>query len=268
MSYLDGDFELEGDKVDRRAIPPGESETKFITADNWNDAVQAIEDIRDAVNEGGAGGGITNSAGANVLMKSDGTNAVASQVSDDGTTVTMGAVTLLSALRGTKQTITTTGLQSITLTATTTIVEYNAAAQVDLVGMSGGSDDRIVVFRNKGAGNVFVYNDNGNEATAANRFKTDALLGATGAMLVNTNGMAIAIYDGTAQRWSFMSLIGKNTPGPLSVNGTLAVTGNSGFNGASPLAKPTVSGSRGGNAALASLITALANYGLITDGTS
>lgn len=44
------------------------------------------------------------------------------------------------------------------------------------------------------------------------------------------------------------------------------ITGSGvGFQGAAPLVKPTVAGSRGGNAALASLITALANYGLITD---
>jgi hypothetical protein len=44
--------------------------------------------------------------------------------------------------------------------------------------------------------------------------------------------------------------------------------GNVGFNNTSPIAKPTVTGSRGSNAALASLLTALANYGLITDSTS
>ncbi len=41
-----------------------------------------------------------------------------------------------------------------------------------------------------------------------------------------------------------------------------------GFYGAPAAAKPTVTGSRGGNAALASLLTALANLGLITDGSS
>ena len=35
-----------------------------------------------------------------------------------------------------------------------------------------------------------------------------------------------------------------------------------------PSAKPSVTGSRGGNAALASLITALASYGLITNNTT
>jgi hypothetical protein len=41
-----------------------------------------------------------------------------------------------------------------------------------------------------------------------------------------------------------------------------------GFFGAPVTAKPTVTGSRGGNAALASLLTALANLGLITDSTT
>lgn len=41
-----------------------------------------------------------------------------------------------------------------------------------------------------------------------------------------------------------------------------------GFLGSNAQAKPTVTGSRGGNAALASLLTALANYGLITDSSS
>jgi hypothetical protein len=41
-----------------------------------------------------------------------------------------------------------------------------------------------------------------------------------------------------------------------------------GFHGATPVAKQTVTGSRGGNAALANLLTALANLGLITDNTT
>jgi Concanavalin A-like lectin/glucanases superfamily len=43
------------------------------------------------------------------------------------------------------------------------------------------------------------------------------------------------------------------------------LNGQVGFQGTAPIAKPTVTGSRGGNAALASLLTELANYGLITD---
>jgi hypothetical protein len=47
--------------------------------------------------------------------------------------------------------------------------------------------------------------------------------------------------------------------------GTTSHTGNIGFNGTSPISKPTVTGAKGGNAALTSLLTALASYGLIVD---
>lgn len=44
--------------------------------------------------------------------------------------------------------------------------------------------------------------------------------------------------------------------------------GTIGFHAATPIEKPTVTGSRGGNVALANLLTALANYGLITNSTT
>jgi hypothetical protein len=49
---------------------------------------------------------------------------------------------------------------------------------------------------------------------------------------------------------------------PIALNSTV------GFNGTAPVAKPTVTGAKGSNAALASLLTALASYGLITDSTT
>ena len=52
------------------------------------------------------------------------------------------------------------------------------------------------------------------------------------------------------------------------VGGYLEVQGNLGFYGTASITKPTVTGSRGGNAALASLCTALANLGLITNSTT
>lgn len=50
--------------------------------------------------------------------------------------------------------------------------------------------------------------------------------------------------------------------------GSVKVVGNVGFYNTTPVAKPTVSGSRSANAALASLLTALASQGLITDSSS
>ena len=50
------------------------------------------------------------------------------------------------------------------------------------------------------------------------------------------------------------------------MGGTVAASASGvGFFGTSPVAKPTITGSRGGNAALASLLTALAGMGQITD---
>ena len=51
-------------------------------------------------------------------------------------------------------------------------------------------------------------------------------------------------------------------------NKLLANNTGVGFQGTNPIAKPTITGSRGGNAALASLLTQLAAYGLIVDGTT
>lgn len=52
------------------------------------------------------------------------------------------------------------------------------------------------------------------------------------------------------------------------MGGRTKVCGQIGFNNTTPIAKPTVTGSRGGNAALASLLTSMSNYGLITDSTT
>lgn len=54
----------------------------------------------------------------------------------------------------------------------------------------------------------------------------------------------------------------------ISDAGSMTVKGGFAVNGSSAVGKQTVTGSRGGNAALASLLTALAAYGLVLDSTS
>lgn len=58
------------------------------------------------------------------------------------------------------------------------------------------------------------------------------------------------------------------TPKLTLQGGNANFSGAVGFNGTSAPTKPTITGSRSGNAALASLLTALASYGLITDSTT
>ncbi len=55
----------------------------------------------------------------------------------------------------------------------------------------------------------------------------------------------------------------------LTIHGALKHTGSTlGFYNTSPIAKPTVTGAKGGNAALTSLVTQLANLGIITNSTT
>ena len=74
-----------------------------------------------------------------------------------------------------------------------------------------------------------------------------------------TYGAAIAGAGSTAD----VTLLGRNGNVALTVNDTSGI--RLGFYGTSPQGKPTVTGSRGANAALASLLTALANIGLLVD---
>lgn len=114
-----------------------------------------------------------------------------------------------------------------------------------------------------------------------------------GETLLDTVGAAQYINTGSkaSPTWTLVQ-VGTNGSfsGTLAVTGattlssTLAVTGNTtltgnasiaagsnksiGFYGATPGTKPTITGSRGSNAALADLLTKLATLGLITDSTS
>lgn len=91
----------------------------------------------------------------------------------------------------------------------------------------------------------------------------------------NSSGAHMVLEDGT---YAWVMGFGPNgdlrfntaTGGRIDLgNGApVIIPGNVGFNGAQPLAKPTISGSRGGNVALANLLTQLAQYGLITDNTT
>ncbi len=143
---------------------------------------------------------------------------------------TLNGIANLQQIRGKKQTYTTpTGAQTVTLNDDTSIVEFNATASIDLVGFAGGAADRVILIRNKGTANVLIYNENGS-ASAADRFDLDTL---GFGYVVNGGGMAIAIYDATASRWSAAWMLGKNTPGDITVNGAATVTGNMVWTGGS-----------------------------------
>ncbi|OPZ74491.1 MAG: hypothetical protein BWY79_02097 [Actinobacteria bacterium ADurb.Bin444] len=81
--------------------------------------------------------------------------------------------------------------------------------------------------------------------------------------------------DGTATNYLAGNVLVGTTTDGMTAGGSLAIAKDLahrgtlvGFYNTTPAAKPTVTGSRGGNAALASLLTALATLGLVTDNTS
>jgi hypothetical protein len=74
--------------------------------------------------------------------------------------------------------------------------------------------------------------------------------------------------DGSRQgrlRLNANDSVGARTGLNIIANGSAVQLG---FYGATPVSKPTITGAKGGNAALTSLLTALANEGLITDSTT
>jgi hypothetical protein len=91
----------------------------------------------------------------------------------------------------------------------------------------------------------------------------------TGPLQFQLDNMLIG-RGGTFNRLSIVPGATAATVITLTPSGTAGVQINAtmGFNSTPPVAKPTVSGSRGANAALASLLTALAATGLLTDGST
>ena len=77
-----------------------------------------------------------------------------------------------------------------------------------------------------------------------------------------------AATKSSAGSGTFLPLGGGTMTGDLKALAGLKHNGNLGFFNTAETTKQTVTGSRGANAALASLLTALANYGLIVDSSS
>lgn len=84
-------------------------------------------------------------------------------------------------------------------------------------------------------------------------------------MLLEGAGGANAFSVGIAAAGGHLEINRTAGAGRVRVMNGLEVVGNMGFYGTTPISKPNVTGSRGGNAALASLLGQLAALGLITD---
>lgn len=99
-----------------------------------------------------------------------------------------------------------------------------------------------------------------------------ATLGATATTQLSYESPVMRYYvgDGTGYSLSFCKRTGGVTTDLVTVTdqGAMSCIAGFGCNGSSPTSKVTVTGSRGGNAAVASLLTAMASFGFIQDSTT
>lgn len=115
---------------------------------------------------------------------------------------------------------------------------------------------------------VASYAEDAASATAGHLARADTLQANVYAGVIGTSRAELnAISTEAALRLLVGSIDTKikATSAGLQINDAAEVMG---FNGVTPITRPTVTGSRGGNAALASLLAALDDLGLITDSSS
>lgn len=168
-----------------------------------------------------------------------------------------------------------TGTAPMVITSTTKVANLN----VDLldgadwasplaIGTTAPQNGTFKQLLTDGTANALLGTDTTNSDVISRGSNSGAGGGAS--YIVRNNGVAII---GIGNKSRLLGTAYDATP-YIFANATIEVhTGvkflsTTGFNNTNPIAKPTITGSRAGNAALASLLTALANYGLVTDSTT
>lgn len=154
----------------------------------------------------GGGGGITNSAGNNVVTKSDGTNLVASQMTDDGTTVKVGT--------------TAAGTGLIGLPNNKFIYSRNAANSADLklLGINASNEIEIgseLKWSADGANQFFQTTTAADGAYAAfgkRHYGGASVMSTDGTFSVHNNGWGFTAFQVIAS-YSGSSPVGSITPG-------------------------------------------------------
>lgn len=149
-------------------------------------------------------------------------------------------------------------------TATNTYNIYAAGTAANYFGGKITANDGIQV--NGGSGGFKVNSTTPNTMSAA--AGVYAGVNGTDPGIELANGTANWRLDNSSGTLRFLRA-GVSSDMELAAGGHLKTKGGVGFfNTAAITSKPSVTGSRGGNAALTSLLTALASYGLVTDSTT
>jgi hypothetical protein len=204
-------------------------------------------------------------ANANVVISPSGTGLVTINPATAGSmdNVTIGATT---AKAGTFTQLSiggqTTGAADFRTSTGATVV----AGRTSNTGV-GSQPGAYAVYAPNASGTVMIWSQ-------ARVSISNATAGSEACSLIFSTRVAGSFVDAATINGSGNLLVGTSTDG-MTTNGSVAIAQDlahrgtkAGFYNTSPVAKQTVTGSRGGNAALASLLTSLANTGLITDSTT
>jgi hypothetical protein len=124
--------------------------------------------------------------------------------------------------------------------ATSSVLRLTSSADVDITGLQGGADGRILIIYNIGANKITLKDENAS-STAANRFAL------TADVVIGPDQSVFIQYDSTSTRWRNMSLggftainkAGDSGIGALSL-GTNALTAGSAILGTNPASAGTV----------------------------
>jgi len=152
---------------------------------------------------------LTNAAGNNVVTKSNGTNLVASGISDDGTTVStseavsISGFTTLAGLAATTQTDTSTGtVNDFTINAGITRVRLAPGSSLTINGfnVAGGAptSNQFVIVDNE-SGQTVVLSNNSGSGTAGHKYFGVAGVNCTLSSAGKTS--SIMYYDATLTAW-------------------------------------------------------------------
>lgn len=165
-----------------------------------------------------------------------------------------------------------TGTAPMVVASTTKVANLNADlldgadwASPAAIGSTTPAAGTFTALTTNGTANVNLGTDTTN-STVNIRGSNSGVGGGTAASIRNNNvsiitaGNKSAVLGGAYDATPY--ILGNAT---IEIGSAVKFASTTGFNNTAPIAKPTVTGSRAANAALASLLTALANYGLVTD---
>ena len=164
--------------------------------------------------------------------------------------------------------VTQTGNNALDESANNTLIGHDMRFVVGLNSWIHQVQNTVSIGANQ------VYTVNPNQVVAIGATSTSSAVGGVavgyGASVTGTNGVALGLSS-TAGATEFSVLNGDYNFKVGTVTGVQFGASNTvkmGWFGATPIVQPSVTGSRGGNAALASLLTELALLGLIVDNTT